>query len=82
MSDFELTQSFLDELATGNSCPFPLYTGEITCGSLVLVCYTMSTWYNSNPLKSDPHHELSCNLIFVVLFGLFDIDKVEARLAG
>ena len=82
MSDFELTQSFLNELATGNSCPFPLYTGEITCGSLVLVCYTISTWYNSNLLKSDLCHKLSCNLIFIVLFGLFDIDKVEARLAG
>ena len=82
MSDFKLTQSFLDELATGNSCPFLLYTGEITCRSLVLVCYTMSTWYNSNPLKSDPRYELSCNLIFVVLFGLFDIDKVEAQLDG
>ena len=81
MSKFALSESLLEEMAMGKRCPFPRYLGELPCGSAVLVCYTLSTWFNANPSGGgEGRYELSCNLIFVVLFAIYDVDKIASRI--
>ena len=81
LSDFVPSESLFDDLAKGNPTPFPRYKNEIPCGSCVLVCYTISTWFNQNPTNgSEPRHEMSCNVVFVVAFSILDLEAVAKRL--